>query len=50
MTSFIIGLAGGYVLSVFTWPKLRQFATGLESEIDALRAKARELEAKIRGK
>ena len=50
MTYFIIGMAGGYALSVFTWPKLRQFAVGIEGELDSLRAKARALEARLRGK
>ncbi len=50
MTYFIAGLVAGFVLAVFAWPKLRQFILGLESEIEALRAKARALEARIRGK
>jgi len=51
MTTAFLMLAAvaGYVLSIFTWPRLRQAAIGIESEIDALRAKARALEASLRG-
>lgn len=50
MTFFLAGVAAGFVLSVFAWPQLRQILNGVESEIDDLRAKARALEAKLRGR
>lgn len=51
MSIAILTLAavGGYIASIFTWPKLRQTAVGVENEIDGLRAKARDLEATLRG-
>ena len=41
-------IAGGYVLSIYTWPAVRAFALGAEAEIAALREKARALEGKIK--
>jgi hypothetical protein len=52
MTTLLLALAAvaaGYVASIFTWPWLRQSATGVENEIADLRAKARALEATLRG-
>ncbi len=48
LTIFILGVIAGYVMSIFTWAKLRQFALGLEGEIATLKARAGELEAKLR--
>ena len=45
----ILAIAGGYAASIFTWPRLRQALVGLDNEIDDLRAKARALEARLRG-
>lgn len=45
----MLAAAAGDVLSIFTWPRLRQAAVGIENEIDDLRAKARALEASLRG-
>lgn len=45
---FITGAAAGYAVCVFTWTKLRQFVLGLEGEIANLKARAAELEAKLR--
>lgn len=45
---FAGGIAAGYALCVFTWTKLRQLALGVESEIASFKAKATELEAKLR--
>jgi hypothetical protein len=44
-------LAGGagYAVSIYTWPRLRQTLIGIESEIGNLRARARALEARLRG-
>ena len=39
----------GYVAAVFTWPRLRQALVGIDNEIEDLRAKARALEARLRG-
>ena len=51
MSIFFAGLAiaAGYAASIFTWPRLRQALVGLDNEIDGLRAKARALEARLRG-
>jgi hypothetical protein len=43
-------LMAGYVLAIYTWRYLRQFLTGLEGEITALRGRLRALETKIRSK
>ena len=45
----ILAIAGGYAVSIYTWPRLRQALVGLDNEIDDLRAKARALEARLRG-
>jgi len=49
LLSILAATLGGYVASIFTWPWLRQAAVGIEAEIDDLRAKARDLEASLRG-
>jgi hypothetical protein len=52
MTTLTIALfagGAGYAVSVFTWPRLRQMLVGIDNEIDALRTKARALEARLRG-
>jgi hypothetical protein len=51
MSILVLILAGiaGYIASIFTWPRLRQAAVGVENEIDDLRAKARALETSLRG-
>jgi hypothetical protein len=41
--------AAGYAVSIVTWPRLRQAVVGIENEIDDLRARARALEADLRG-
>lgn len=38
----------GYVLSIFTWPALRARLLGAEAEIAQLRARAADLEARLR--
>jgi hypothetical protein len=48
ITAVLAGTAG-YFAAIFTWPRLRQAAVGIENEIDRLRAKARELETRLRG-
>ena len=45
----ILAAIAGYVVSIFTWPRLRQAAVGIENEIDDLRARARALETRLRG-
>jgi hypothetical protein len=40
--------AAGYALSVYTWPALRTFFVGAEQELAQLKARASELEAKLR--
>jgi hypothetical protein len=41
-------VAAGYVLAIYTWPALRTFFAGAEQEIAWLKARAAELEAKLR--
>jgi hypothetical protein len=52
-TAVIIGdvllLIVGYVAAVYTWPRVKVLVNGLENEARALRAKAVDLEAKIKG-
>ena len=44
----VAAAVAGYVAPIFSWPRLRQAAIGIENEIDDLRAKARALEARLR--
>ena len=39
---------GGYVLSIYTWPALRTFLVGMDQELAWLKARADELEARLR--
>jgi hypothetical protein len=43
-------LIGGYVLAIFTWDKVHTFIIGAGAKADALRDKARALEASLRAK
>jgi len=45
----IAAVIAGYVVSIFTWPRLRRALIGIENEIDDLRARARALEARLGG-
>ena len=45
----LIASGAGYVVSIFTWQRLRPWLTGAEAELDDLRAKVRALENKLRG-
>jgi hypothetical protein len=38
----------GYVLAVYTWPQVRTFLVGAEQELVWLKARAAEIENKIR--
>ena len=52
MSTFILMLIAsiaGYVASIYTWPRLRAVLVGIEGEIESLRQKLRDLEAKFRG-
>jgi hypothetical protein len=40
--------AGGYVLSIYTWPALRTFLVGMDQELAWLKARADELETRLR--
>lgn len=42
--------AGGFVASIYAWPTIRGWVNGLEAEAEALRQKARDIEAAIRSK
>lgn len=46
---FLGFVAAGYVGAIYTWPALRTFLAGAEQEIAWLKARAAELEAKVRG-
>jgi hypothetical protein len=51
MLDFILfagALGAGYALAVYTWPALRAFLVGIDQELVWLRARAAELEAKLR--
>ena len=43
---FAVAAAGGYVASVFTWPKLREWFRGVEAEIKQLEQKLKALRDK----
>jgi hypothetical protein len=45
---FVAALGAGYVLAIYTWPALRAFLVGIDQELVWLRARAAELEAKLR--
>jgi hypothetical protein len=40
-------VVGGYVLSIFTWPKLKVWVNGAEAEATSLEAKANALLATV---
>jgi hypothetical protein len=44
-----LSLIAGYVAAIYTWPRVKVLWNGLETEARALRAKAMDLEAKIKG-
>jgi hypothetical protein len=44
-----VGFAGGYAVSVVSWPWVRARAIGAAAEIDRLRARAKALEDAIKG-
>lgn len=46
----IVVFAAGYVASIYSWPWLRTHAQGAVTEINSLRQRAADLEAKLRGK
>lgn len=45
----VTAFAGGYAASIYSWPWIRLQANGLSDEAVSLRAKAAQLENKIRG-
>jgi hypothetical protein len=44
------GFAGGYAASVYSWPVVKIRISGLSAEVATLRAKAQQLENRIRGR
>jgi hypothetical protein len=44
------GFAGGYVASVYSWPAVKIRVNGLSAEVASLRARAQQLENRIRGR
>jgi hypothetical protein len=49
LITILLAAAAGYVAAVNSWPRLRPWLVGIETEIDNLRERARVLEAKLRG-
>lgn len=45
----VTALVSGYVASIYSWPTIKIWANGLSAEAVSLRAKAAQLENKIRG-
>jgi hypothetical protein len=43
-----IGLIGGYVAAIYTWPTIKIWANGVTAEANKLRMRAQELEDKLR--
>lgn len=50
MLMYALMFAAGYAAAIYTWPKFKLWANGEHAELLALRAKAGELEPKIREK
>jgi hypothetical protein len=50
LDAFLFGgtFAAGYALSIYTWPALRTVLVGLDQELAWLKARADEIEAKLR--
>jgi len=46
----IIAAVVGYVAAIVTWPGVRAWVSGLEAEILNLKARAQELEQRLRDK
>ena len=49
LSILVAGFAGGYVISIVSWPWLRTQSIGIAAEATALRARANALEDKIKG-
>ena len=47
---FAAAFGGGYVACVYSWPAVKIRINGLSAEADSLRAKAQQLENRIRGR
>jgi hypothetical protein len=45
---FGCGATAGYALAIYTWPALRAAVVGAEQELAWLRARATDLEVKVR--
>ena len=50
LDAFLFGgtFVAGYVLSIYSWPAVRTFVVGLDQELAWLKARADEVEAKLR--
>lgn len=46
---FAAVFAGGYIVSIYSWPWIRLQANGLSAEAISLRVKAQQIENKIKG-
>lgn len=45
----ILALAAGYVGAVYSWPAVRVWIVGAAAEVTALRRRAADLEARLKG-
>jgi hypothetical protein len=45
---FAGAIAAGYVIAVYTWPALRTWLVGLDQELAWLKARAADVETKLR--
>jgi len=45
--SYILAIAGGYALAIFTWGRVKVWINGVEAEAAALKAKAKDLLSKV---
>ena len=47
LTIIVIAVAGGYVASIYTWPKIRTVMTGAQSEIKSLEQRIMQIKNKL---
>jgi outer membrane murein-binding lipoprotein Lpp len=47
---FAAAFAGGYAACIYSWPTVKIWANGISAEVVSLRAKAQQLENRIRGR
>jgi hypothetical protein len=47
---FVTAFAGGYGACIYSWPAVKVWSNGISAEVISLRAKAQQLENRIRGR